>query len=119
MKTLLRILSASLLCLTLTLALSACGRPDLTGTWHGDGTLSIAGPDPTPFESAQALTLHKDGTGYVKTASGQTPLTYRYTDDTLTLSFDSRGSWGLSYRCQGNTLTLHTGSGNAVFTKVS
>ena len=115
MRTVLRLLTLCLACLTLILALSACRQASLAGTWHGDGTLHAEGP----FARAQTLILHEDGSGFVTTATGQKPLTYRYTDDTLTLSFESRGSWGLGYRCQGNTLTLLTESGSAVFTKAS
>jgi len=126
MKPALRILSAAMLCLTLTLVLCSCSinPTKLVGSWQGDGTLRSASfgssPIPSaPFDRAQTLVLNKDGTGTVTSPSGSTPLTWNASDDTLTLSFDQLGSWGMPYECKGNSLILRTGDGAAVFTKTN
>ena len=96
--------------------LSSCGHASkLVGIWQGDGTLDMLEME-APYEFATQWVFHKDGTTEVTVGEETAVFQYSVTNDTLTLN-DGELSWGVLYEVDGDTFSVETGSGPAVFTK--
>lgn len=97
--------------------LCSCGnKSKIAGAWQGDGSLDMLGMD-APYEFATLMEFDGMSTLVVTNDEGTIEFTYSMTDDTLTLS-DGEMSWGVSYTIKGNTLSIKTGDGFAIFNKV-
>lgn len=108
-----------LICLgSLLLLLCSCDpAAKAVGTWQSDGTLEILGGT-APFEHADQLIFRQNGTAAAAVGADEIEFTYSMTDDTLTLS-DGSLSWGVPYTLKGNTLSIGSGDGYAIFTKAN
>jgi len=110
------LLAVMIICLNLLILSSCGGEAKLTGTWQGDGSLDMLGME-APWEYATQWVFRADGT--VSVTVGEETVDFRYstTDDTLTLNGEEL-SWGVLYRVKQDTLSIETGDGTAVFTKM-
>jgi len=104
-------------CLLLLLMLCSCRYESrASGTWYGDGGLTLGreGPEgPAPFEGAELWTFDGNSTAIATVDGKNVELHYSMSDDTLTLNDGGEVSWGVQYELNGDTLRI----GNATYKK--
>ena len=112
-----RLVAALAMCFSLILLGSCSPDSKLVGTWQGDGSLDMMGME-APYEFVTKWAFDESGQAIATVEEAEIAFKYSATDDTITLN-DGEMSWGVRYSVKGKTLSIETGDGAAVFTKMN